>query len=118
VDDVLEPVAQAAPVAYAAPPEWRDGIARALCDVVDPELAISIADLGLAYAVRLAGDTLHVRLTMTSAACPVADLIVADLEEALARAVPPDVAIAVDLAWEPPWTPGRMSERARRCLNP
>jgi metal-sulfur cluster biosynthetic enzyme len=118
MDDVLEPVVRAAPIVYAAPPGWRPGIARALRDVVDPELALSVADLGLVYAVRLDGDTLHVRLTMTSAACPVADLIVADLEDALAQAIPSDVAIAVELAWEPPWTPERMSERAWRCLNP
>ena len=55
--------------------------------------------------------------TLTSAACPVTDLIVEEVEHELDRVLPPDCLIEVELCWEPPWTPAMMSERARRFMQ-
>lgn len=59
----------------------------------------------------------HVRMTMTSVACPVVDLILEEAESELERVLPADMAIHVELCWEPAWTPERMSERARRFMQ-
>jgi metal-sulfur cluster biosynthetic enzyme len=102
---------------YEGPEALREPITQALKGVVDPEVAMNIVDIGLVVGVRVDGDALQVRLTMTSPACPVADVIVEDVEDALGRLAPSVNAVQVDLVWEPPWTVERMSERARRFLK-
>ncbi|MDE2605313.1 MAG: metal-sulfur cluster assembly factor [Burkholderiales bacterium] len=102
---------------YEGPAELLPLITRALEGVVDPEVALNIVDVGLVYGVRVAGDRVDVNMTMTSAACPVTDVIVDDVEQALDRALPPQVKIHVELVWEPPWTPQRLSPRARAFMG-
>jgi metal-sulfur cluster biosynthetic enzyme len=87
-----------------------------LRDVVDPELGINIVDLGLVYGVDVDDADVHVRLTMTTPACPVGEQLVLDAEERL-RATVPDAGIAVEVVWDPPWDPGRMSDAAREALG-
>jgi metal-sulfur cluster biosynthetic enzyme len=99
--------------AYEGPPELLATIVQALERVVDPEVAMNIVDVGLVYTVKVADQRLDVDLTMTSAACPVTDIIVEDVENELDRALPPELKIHVELVWEPPWTPQRMSAKAR-----
>lgn len=103
--------------AYDGPAELFAPIDAALRRVVDPEVAMNIVDVGLVYGVTLAGDKLRVRVTMTSAACPVADLILEDIEQQLDRAVPAQWVIQVELVWEPAWTPERLSDSARRFMG-
>lgn len=102
---------------YVGPEALRAPIGAALQRVVDPELALSIVDVGLIYGVTVDAATVQVRLTMTSPACPVADVIVDDIETELGRVVPPELRVEVDLSWEPPWTSDRMSERAKRFMG-
>ena len=102
---------------YSGPPELLPAVARALEKVVDPEVALNIVDVGLVYDVTVADGRLDVRMTMTSAACPVTDIIVDDTENALDDALPRDLKIHVELVWEPPWTPQRMSPRARAFMG-
>ncbi|MEO8022945.1 metal-sulfur cluster assembly factor [Polaromonas sp.] len=106
-----------APFPYEGPGALRLTLLEALRRVVDPELAMSIVDVGLIYGVTVTDEKLHVRLTMTSAACPVADLIIDEVETELDRVAPPELLIEVELVWEPPWSPERMSERARRFMQ-
>ncbi|MDA8457257.1 metal-sulfur cluster assembly factor [Acidovorax sp. GBBC 3334] len=101
------------PYPYDGPDALRAGIFQALDRVVDPELALSIVDVGLVYGVAVTPDRLHVRMTMTSAACPVADVILDAAEDALDAVAPPGMEIALELVWEPAWTPGRLSRAAR-----
>ena len=61
------------PYPYDGPEAMRKPIEDALRRVVDPEVAMTIVDVGLVYGVSVTDDRLHVLLTMTSAACPVAD---------------------------------------------
>ena len=111
----MSPVTAAFP--YVGPEALRAPIAAALQRVVDPELALSIVDVGLIYGVTVDAATVQVRLTMTSPACPVADVIVDDIETELDRVVPAELRVEVDLGWEPPWTSDRMSERAKRFMG-
>lgn len=106
-----------APFPYEGPEALRQPLVDALTRVVDPEVAMSIVDVGLIYGVTVSDDKLHVRLTMTSAACPVADLIIDEVETELDRVAPPEWLIEVELVWEPPWSADRMSERARRFMQ-
>ena len=92
-------------------------VARALHRVVDPELAIDIVALGLVYGVEAADGEIDVRITMTSAACPVTEHIAAEIEAELVRELGEAVRIHVLVVWEPPWGPERLTERARRALE-
>jgi metal-sulfur cluster biosynthetic enzyme len=106
-----------APFPYRGDESLRAPITHALTRVVDPEVAMSIVDVGLVYDVTAEDGKVHVSMTMTSAACPVTDVILGEVETELDRVLPPDWQIEVELCWEPPWTPERMSERARRFMQ-
>ncbi len=102
---------------YDGPAELREPIALALKRVIDPEMALSILDVGLVYAVTVSEALVQVSMTMTSAACPMAGMIVEEVERELDRVVPAGPSIAVDLCWEPAWGPERMSADARRFMG-
>ncbi len=106
-----------APFEYTGDESLRQPIGAALGRVVDPEVAMSIVDVGLVYRVAVDDATVHVLMTMTSAACPAADAIVEDVEAELTRVLPPRYSVEVELCWEPAWTPERMSERAKRFMR-
>ena len=107
----------APPYPYSGPEALQVPIERALRAVVDPELALSIVDVGLVYGVTLRDGKVHVSLTMTSVACPVADMILDDVEAALDRAVPAEMAIEVKLVWQPPWSAERMSAEGKAFMG-
>jgi metal-sulfur cluster biosynthetic enzyme len=111
------PAPAGAPYDYSGPEELLQPIDGALRQVVDPEVAMTIVDIGLVYRVTLADDTALVTMTMTSAACPVADLIREDVETELGRVLPASMRIRVELVWEPAWTVERMSPRARAFMG-
>lgn len=102
---------------YEGPDELRGAIERALHNVIDPEMALSIVDIGLVYGVTITGGRARVRLTMTSAACPVTDVIVDDVHAELGRVLPDGEDIEVELVWEPAWTPERLSARAKAFMG-
>lgn len=102
---------------YDGPADWRLPIAAALANVVDPDVALDILDVGLVYGVAFVGGAVRITMTMTSAACPVGDVIVEDVQAELERVLPRGTPVDVDLVREPAWTPQRMSERARRFMG-
>lgn len=85
--------------------------------VFDPEIPMNIVDLGLVYGLERTDDgQVTVRLTMTSPGCPVADLLCDEVRRALVQ-VPGVREVQVDVVWDPPWGPDKMSEFARRQLG-
>ncbi|HYC35559.1 MAG TPA: metal-sulfur cluster assembly factor [Usitatibacter sp.] len=92
-------------------------IAAAFARVIDPEMALDIVSLGLVYSVEARPGHVRARITMTSAACPVADLIVADIEHELRQALGEGTEIETEIVWEPPWAPERMSSHARGIMG-
>ena len=78
---------------------------------------MTIVDVGLVYDVTVTEELVKVVMTMTSAACPVTDVIVGDVEAELDRVVPPQMKIRVDLVWEPAWASDRMSQRAKAFMG-
>jgi metal-sulfur cluster biosynthetic enzyme len=101
---------------YAGDPACRPLLGAALKCVIDPEMALDVVELGLIYRVEAAPEATRVRLTMTSPACPVAEHIIEEVGHAV-RAACPDRAVDVELVWDPPWTPERMSESARSAMG-
>ena len=92
----------------------EDAVRDALRQVLDPEVGMNIVDLGLVYGIEeAAGGGVHLQLTMTSAACPMADMIMDQARDAIAGAIGCDTPVEIELVWDPPWTPDKMSDFAR-----
>lgn len=104
-------------VPYRGDETLRAPLMTALHEVYDPEVAMSIVDVGLVYGLAAGEGRVDVRMTMTSAACPVADQIIDDIQFQLGQVVPDDWRVEVQLCWDPPWTPEKMSERGRRLMG-
>jgi metal-sulfur cluster biosynthetic enzyme len=95
----------------------EDLILDALREVVDPELGLNIVDLGLIYGIEVEPDRIHIRMTMTTPACPLSGLITDNVRETLAALTANEVEIEVDLVWDPPWHPGLMAYVARTLFG-
>jgi FeS assembly SUF system protein len=92
-------------------------IIDAMKTVKDPEIPVNIYDLGLVYEIRLInGKQVDVKMTLTSPACPVAQSLPAQVEDAI-KAVDGIDDAKVNVVWDPPWTKDRMTEEARLALN-
>jgi metal-sulfur cluster biosynthetic enzyme len=104
---------------YEGPADLREALGAALGRVIDPEMALSIVDIGLVQRVAFdeGGRSLRVTLTPTSAACPATEALVDEVHAELAPLLPAHVELAVDVVLEPPWTPERMSAQARRFMG-
>jgi metal-sulfur cluster biosynthetic enzyme len=91
----------------------EQAVRDALRQVEDPEAGMNIVDLGLVYGVECAPGRIHVQMTMTSPACPVGPYLVDEAAAAIRAAASETVDVEVELVWEPPWTPERMSPEAQ-----
>lgn len=97
-----------------AAPLTEDDIREALRDVIDPELGVNVVDLGLLYNVAINGTDVSVDMTLTSAACPLTDMI----EEQSRMAVDGLVSdFQINWVWLPPWGPDRITEEGREQLQ-
>ncbi len=94
----------------------REEVLEALHQVEDPELGMDIVELGLLYDVEVEGSKVKVTHSLTSMGCPAGPMIQESIHE-VASAVPGVEDVEVDLTWEPPWTPDRMSEDAKFILG-
>jgi FeS assembly SUF system protein len=125
---VAAPATQApsAPAAAAEKPSAlpQDEIARltdeviaALKTVFDPEIPSDIFELGLIYKIDIADDrAVSIDMTLTTPNCPSAQELPSMVENAVAS-VPGVGAVKVEIVWDPPWDPSRMSDEARTVLN-
>ena len=95
-------------------PEVAD-VLEALRDVVDPELGVNVVDLGLVYGVSVDADKVAtVDMTLTSAACPLTDVIEDQAREALDGLVSD---FRINWVWMPPWGPENITEDGREQLR-
>ena len=94
-----------------------DEIVTALKTVYDPEIPADIYELGLIYKVDIGDDRLvNVEMTLTTPNCPAAAELPTQVENAVAS-VPGVREAKVNIVWDPPWDPSRMSDEARAVLN-
>jgi len=89
--------------------------------VYDPEIPVNIVDLGLIYASEVSaleegGKKIDVKMSMTAPGCGMGNVLKADVESKLAR-LPEVRAVNVEIVFDPPWTPARMSEAAKLQLG-
>ena len=90
----------------------REQVTEALREVFDPELGMSVVDLGLIYAIEIDAGRVRVEMTLTTQGCPLHASMTEWARQAVER-VPGVVGVAVDLTFEPPWTPDRIGQGAR-----
>jgi metal-sulfur cluster biosynthetic enzyme len=93
----------------------EDDVAEAMKDVVDPELGINVVDLGLVYGVHVEDDNSAViDMTLTSAACPLTDVITDQTNQALEGIVND---VHINWVWMPPWGPDKITDDGREMLR-
>ncbi|HYK93223.1 MAG TPA: iron-sulfur cluster assembly protein, partial [Thermoplasmata archaeon] len=107
----------ATPGAVPASGSFEEQARAELKKVYDPEIPMNIVDLGLIYAVeRDAAGKAQVRMTMTTPGCPVIEMLLDQVRTAVAS-IPGTASVDVEIVWDPPWGPDRMSEFAKRQLG-
>ena len=98
--------------------ELKERVIEALEGVIDPELGIDIMNLGLVYDVKMSDDNKHaiVIMTLTSMGCPLAPIIVEQVETAM-LSVEEVETVDVEITFDPPWTKDKMSRYAKIALG-
>ncbi len=114
-DDVSTQAPEQEPVVSEALSQEVEDVLEALRDVVDPELGINVVDLGLVYGITIDQDNVAViDMTLTSAACPLTDVI----EDQAAQAVEGIVSgLRINWVWMPPWGPDKITDDGREQLR-
>lgn len=92
-------------------------ILDSLKQCMDPEIPINIVDMGLIYGVNVSDDNkVDIKMTMTTRGCPLHDTLVNDVKRYV-NMVPGVKDINVEIVWEPPWTPEKMSDEGKKLIN-
>jgi metal-sulfur cluster biosynthetic enzyme len=94
----------------------REEVYEALRQVEDPELGMDIVELGLLYDVEVYDHRVKVTHSLTSMGCPAGPMIQEDINR-VTRGVPGVEDVDIELTWDPPWTPERMSDDAKFILG-
>lgn len=94
----------------------EERVLESLSDVYDPEIPIDIVNLGLIYGLDIEGRKVKVRMTMTSPGCPASTQIVNE-SKMLIEEIPGVEEVDIDVVWDPPWDPSKMSEEAKESLG-
>ena len=90
-------------------------VREALKECYDPEIPVNIVDLGLVYEIRVDGNKVFVRMTLTSPGCPVGPQLIADVKAKVSNTGAEET--EVDLVFDPPWSPEKMSLSAKAQLG-
>jgi FeS assembly SUF system protein len=95
----------------------RAQVIEQLKTIFDPEIPVNIYELGLIYAVEVeAGGATKVTMTLTTPMCPAAEELPPEVETKT-RSVPGVTSVQLDLVWDPPWSPDKMSDAAKLDLG-
>jgi metal-sulfur cluster biosynthetic enzyme len=97
-------------------PVTEDAVREALRKVKDPELNLSVIDLGLVYSVAVTEGEVHVEMSLTSPGCPSGPEILSDARAAV-EALEGVAKVDVELVWSPYWTPERIDPKVRAYLG-
>ena len=83
----------------------------------DPEIPVNIVDLGLIYDVQIEGSTVNVKMTLTAPGCGMGGMIAGQARQKILDNIDGVEEANVDLVWDPPWDPSRISEEAKQKLG-
>ena len=96
-------------------PQRYDEVIDAMKEIIDPEIGVNIVDLGLVYGLQESEDgALLINMTLTSAGCPLTDVIEEQTAEALGGVVE---AFRINWVWMPPWGPEKITEDGREMMR-
>ncbi len=114
VEDHLD---EAKPLSGLEAVALQDKVIEALRTCYDPEIPVNIYELGLVYEAKvdLSGDV-SIKMTLTTPNCPAAQTLPREVEEK-AKAIPGARDVKVEVVWDPPWDPSKMTEAARLQLG-
>jgi FeS assembly SUF system protein len=91
-------------------------IVKALKECYDPEIPVNVWDLGLIYDVAVDGEKVHVKMTLTAPGCPMHTFISQEVKEKL-QSINGVKEAVVEVVWDPPWSPDKMSPEAKVQLG-
>jgi len=94
----------------------KQDVIKALKKCYDPEIGISLVDMGLIYDVQVKNDKVHIKMTLTTPACPMHAFMINDVEEKVKK-LKRVKEVKVELVWDPPWTIDKMSKDAKKRLG-
>ncbi|MDP6968771.1 MAG: metal-sulfur cluster assembly factor [Gammaproteobacteria bacterium] len=94
-----------------------DSIRTSLQQVIDPEIGINIVDLGLVYDISQTDNQVHVLMTLTSAGCPLQDLIASQMRQQILQDHPDINQVKIEVTFDPPWQRSMMSSTATSLLG-
>ncbi len=94
----------------------EDKVMEILSDIYDPEIPVDIVNLGLIYGVNIENGNVNIKMTLTSPACPTAGQMVQEAQM-LIEELPGVKEVKIDVVWDPPWDPSKMSEEAKKALG-
>lgn len=94
----------------------KEEVIEVLKTCYDPEIPINIIDLGLVYGIEVKGDLVHIKMTLTMPGCPMGELIVENVKRKV-EALDGVKEVEVELVWDPPWTPDRISEESMKKIT-
>ena len=108
---------EATPVDAGNPETIRERVIEQLKTIFDPEIPVNIYELGLIYAVEVEADGgTKITMTLTTPMCPAAEELPPEVETKT-RNVPGVTSVQLDLVWDPPWSPDKMSDAAKLDLG-
>ena len=95
----------------------KERVLEALQEVIDPELGVNVVDLGLVYGVTIDGRRVEVTMTLTTPGCPLHASLSEAVDQVLRMMLPGIDAVRVNLVWDPPWAPERITAAGRDALG-
>lgn len=116
-DPAAQPVADAVPESANENPELKNKIIDVIKTCYDPEIPVNIYELGLIYDVKVdEEDHAHVKMTLTAPNCPAAQSLPAEVKHKI-EAMDEIKSASVEIVFDPPWNPNKMSDSAKLVLN-
>jgi metal-sulfur cluster biosynthetic enzyme len=94
----------------------EQNVREALKECYDPEIPLNVLDLGLIYNIRLDNNAIEIDMTLTAPGCPMHTMISKGIEEKV-RQIDGVNDVKVNVIWDPPWTPERISEEGKKILG-
>src|SRR5438552_17144300 len=88
---------------------------QGMCAIFEPEIPVTIWDLGLIYDLQIAGNAVSIKMTLTAVGCPIGPAIAGEIENKL-QSVGAE-RVSIDFVWSPPWSPTRLTDDGRLALQ-
>ncbi len=94
----------------------KEDVVKVLKDCYDPEIPVNVWDLGLVYDIQIEAEKINVKMTLTAPGCPMHTMISEDVRSKL-LSLDGIKEATVQMVWDPPWSPDKMSEEAKAQLG-